>query len=298
MMRVLLCLSLAALLIAPTDAADDNTAEDSPDKKYTLRYKFQPGETIRWKVVHRSRVRTTVSDTTQTAETVSRSVKLWRVTERNADGTVTFEHLVESVDMRQKLTGRDEVRYNSRTDKKPPVGFETMAKSIGRPLTIVTMDAHGKVLHRLRTPANLGQETKGMMTIPLPDEPVPVGHTWTEQHDVHVPLEMGGVKKVVVRQTFTLRNVKTGVATIAVANQILTPIHNPAIEAKLIERQSSGTVRLDIDAGRILGQQIDLDRLVVGFRGPASSLHYLTRFTEELLPGEAKIARREQGGWG
>ena len=100
-------------------------------EKYTLRYKFHPGETIRWEVEHRSNVRTTVSGTTQTAETLSISVKAWRVAEVQPDGTATFEHSVEWVDMRQKLTGRDEVRYNSRTDAKPPRGLRRRGQ-VGR----------------------------------------------------------------------------------------------------------------------------------------------------------------------
>ena len=50
-------------------AASSLVAADA--EKYTLRYKFQPGETVRWEVEHRSKVRTTVSGTTQNTETVS-----------------------------------------------------------------------------------------------------------------------------------------------------------------------------------------------------------------------------------
>ena len=87
---------------------------------------------------------------------------------------------------------------------------------------------------------------------------------------------------------------KTDVATIRVATKILTPLHDPVLEAKLIQREQRGTVRFDLAAGRILGQQMDLDRRVVGFtpNNPASSLHYLMRFTETLLADEAKTASR------
>ena len=81
---------------------------------------------------------------------------------------------------------------------------------------------------------------------------------------------------------FELLAVKTGVATIHVGTQILSPIHEPAVEAQLIQYESSGTVRFDIDAGRILCQEMEVDKGVVGFRGEASSIHYLTRFTEEF----------------
>lgn len=92
----------------------------------------------------------------------------------------------------------------------------------------------------------------------------------------------GRTKKVLVHQTFTLQSVKNNVATIKVATQILTPVRDPATEAKLIDRYRRGTVRFDITSGRLLSQQMDLNKQVIGFRGPDSRVHYLTRFTERL----------------
>ncbi len=268
-------------------------------EKYTLRYQFQPGETIRWHVEHRSKVRTTVSGTTRTAETLSLSVKLWRVADVRPDGTATFENSVERVDMRQQLTGSNEVRYNSQTDAKPPAGYESVAKSVGRPLSRVRMDASGKVLHRERfdkaPQAAAGKpspQDDGWMTIPLPSEAVAIGHTWSLPQDIDIPLETGGVKRVKAIQQFTLEDVKTGVATIRVSTEILTPITNPAIESQLVQREAAGRVRFDIDAGRVIGQQLDIDKHVVGFRGDASSIHYVNRFAEQLMPAEARTAAK------
>jgi hypothetical protein len=276
----------------PVAAQEDSASPGSSAEKYTLRYKFRPGETLQWEVTHQATIRTTVSGTTQTAESVSTSVKVWRVSDVQPDGTATFEHSVRSVDMRHKLSGRQEVRYNSDTDKEASPGFQTIAKSIGVPLALVTIDPRGKIIKRERRIAKPGDQNDGQMTIQLPEEAVAVGQTWSEIQDVDVPLDGGGVKKVKVRETFTLKSVKTGIATIEVATNILTPNLPPEIEAKLVQTESAGTIRLDIDAGRVVGQQIDLDKRVVGFRGEASSLHCLTRFTQKLLTGEATTASR------
>ncbi len=48
-------------------------AGPSAGETYTLRYQFHPGETLRWDVEHRTRVRTSVSGTTETVETLSKS---------------------------------------------------------------------------------------------------------------------------------------------------------------------------------------------------------------------------------
>lgn len=269
---------------------------DEPEK-YTLRYKFHPGETIRWEVEHRSNVRATVSGTTKKTETLSISVKQWRVTDVRSDGAATFEHSVEWIDMRQKLTDSPEVRYNSRTDANPPVGFEDAAKSVGVKLSVVTIDSVGKVLHRDRIKAKPQaaslESPDSWMTIPLPEEPVPVGHTWSLPQDIDIPLPSGGTKRIKAVQQFTLEDVKTGVATIRVSTEIFTPITDPAIESQLVQREAAGRVRLDIDAGRVLGQQMDIDKHVVGFRGDASSIHYVNRFSERLLPEQVRTAEKD-----
>ena len=218
---------------------------------------------------------------------------IWRVNGVRPDGSATFEHLVEWVDMRQKLTGRDEVHYDSRTDLVPPQGFEQLAQSVGVPLSAITLSVQGKVLERKRNPLKAAVAGEGEITVPLPEGPVAVGQQWSQAHDIELSLPKGGVRKIKSRQTFVLEGVKTGVATIRVETQILSPVHDPAIEAQLIQYQSSGTVRFDLDAGRILGQQMDVDRGVVGFRGEASSIHYLTRFTEDFLSADAAIAARQ-----
>jgi len=301
--RPLLTWFFMLLLALPAVAAESTrraTASSEASKgqnvtKYTLRYKFQPGEILRWNVVDRKRIRMTFAGATKTTDSVSRSTKSWRVIEVDSEGNAVLENMVEDVEMRQKMSDRDEIRYNSKKDKKPPRGFQDAAKRVGRPLARLKLSDCGRTLDR--TPLLPGPTTKEkqQLTIPLPDRPVAVGESWQEPHDVMLPLENGTTKKILTQQVFTLASVKTGVATVEVANQVLTPIHSPALEAKLIERQRQGTVRFDIDAGRVIWQQMDLDRRVIGFRGPDSALHYLTRFTEKLLPQRATVAERASG---
>ncbi|HBO43382.1 MAG TPA: hypothetical protein DD670_05520 [Planctomycetaceae bacterium] len=270
-------------------------ADDEATAKHLLQYRFKAGEELRWDVVHRKMVRTTYGGSTQATEAVSRSTKCWRVVEVNSEGAATFESLVEDVDMRQKLPGSETISYNSKKDETPPPGFVDAAKRVGRPLARVTLDRRGKTLKRTSLMPEAVLKEMPELTIPLPEEPVAVGESWRERHEVKLPLENGATKTILTEQVFTLKSVQTGVATIEVANQVLTPIHSPAIEAKLIERYSRGTVRFDMEAGRVLSQQMDLDRRVVGFRGDDSSLHHLTRFTENLIPAkpEGKVAGRE-----
>lgn len=250
---------------------------------YTLRYKLRQGEQIRTRVSQLATIETTISGSSQTTQMISLSTKLWRIKSVDAAGKITFEHLVEDVDMRNEMSGRQEVRYNSQTDKKAPPGYEDVAKSLNTPLAVVTIDASGNVVSRDEKHRPAIDASGSVLVMPLPKEAVAIGYVWNLPGEVTVPLEDGSVKTIQTRQRYDLEEVKDGIATISVETQILTPVSNPKIRAQLIQRLWKGHIRFDIDAGRMVGQRTDLDERVLGFSGPESSMHYVARFTEELV---------------
>jgi len=80
---------------------------------------------------------------------------------------------------------------------------------------------------------------------------------------------------------YQLKKVQTGVATIAARTEVLTPVDDPAVQSQLVQRVKRGEVRFDVDAGRVLHQQMDIDETVLGFSGADSMMKYLSRLTEE-----------------
>ena len=280
-------LGSALLTLAPmtSSAADQAT-------KYELRYKFKPGEVVRTQVLHQAANRTTIDGTTQIASMVTTSVKNWKIEEISSDGQITFIHSVDRVRMRNEVSGREDTHYDSQTDKKPPPGFEDVAKRVGVPLTRITIDHCGSIIKREELAApGPGQGTQ--LTLPLPKQSVAVGGTWTFPNDMRIFLRSGEIKNIKSQQRYTLESVDGDIANIKVETQILTPVRDPEIEAQIIQNETNGTIRFDIAAGRLTGQQIDLDRSVVGYPNAKSSMHYRTRFTEELLKDEQRTAERE-----
>ena len=276
------------------DGGANNTARGQKDQQqYLLRYRFKPGDQIRTKVVHQASVRTTIEGTSQTAKTISESVKNWKIVDVSTEGKVTFEHAVEFVDMKNDVTGRETVSYDSRDDDEPPAGFEDVASRVGIPLTRVVMDATGNLHQREELAA--GATTATQLVLPLPEEKIAVGSSWTFPDDVVVQLRNGNSRKIKCRQRFKLLAVENGIAKISIATQILTPIRDyPEIEAQLVQRESEGVIQFDLDAGRVIAQQIDLDRRVTGYPNAKSSMHYRTRFTETLLPAQPRTAQRRR----
>lgn len=279
---------------APSQSAATKTAvDDAPQagtKSYKLRYKFKAGETLRWEVEHRVRVRTTISGSTQTAETLSDSTKQWNVGSVDAKGNVTLVHSVEHVSMWQKSDGRQETRYDSKTDTVPPPIYETVAKSVGVPLVELTLDTLGTVVKREERAVQMTPLPEHV-TMPLPENAIAVGEEWTNPSDISIDLPAQQIsKKIKARQLYRLESVDDGIATIHMETQILTPVNDPVIESQLVQAKTNGTVRFDISAGRILSQQSDIDEQVAGFQGVGSNMHYVMRFTENLLPEQSRTA--------
>lgn len=283
MLRYVTTAGFLTLLLLGSIAAAEET--------YTLRYKFQAGEAIRTKVVHQATVKTTIDGTSQTANTVSVSLKRWDV-ESVEDGVATFVHSVEYVDMWNQISGREKISYDSREGEEPPAGFETVAQEVATPLTRFQINEQGTLIEReklRKTPA----PQMGHVTIPLPEEAVAIGANWDFPYDVPVTLRGGERKVIKARQRFTLQSVEDNIATIKIETQILTPVNNPEIEAQLVQRESTGTAEFDMNKGLIVRQQVDLDRRVIGYPNDASSMHYRTRFTEELLSEKLETAAKD-----
>ena len=279
--------------VTPTPAGDASAVADSgpkDDTKYELRYKLKPGDVLRYSVEHNASIRSTIDDTTQAAQTKTESVKLWKITDVLPLGDIEFMNVVERVHMVNQLPDRDPVEYDSDKDKKAPPGFEDAAKAVGVPLSVVRMTPRGKVVRRDVKFRQQGVEDDGAIVVRLPEQPVAVGDTWDEPFDVKVELKDAGSKSIQTRRHHKLANVTNGIATIEVTYQVLSPI-DARIESQLVQRLMSGEVRFDIEVGRVIGQQMDVDKRILGFAGPTSSLQYIMRM-EEKLEAPPKVAKK------
>lgn len=262
------------------------------ETKHLLQYKFTEGETIQWKVRHLGTTEATVQGNTQTSKMRAVSTKQWKVTGVDNEGNATFVHSVLDVNMWQKVSGREEVRYDSSSDETPPPEYRHVAKTVGVPLSTVTISPSGRVLERDKTPHQLNSGL-GEIAVPLPDEPVKVGQDWRVTNEIRVRRQDGKVLHVKTRRVYTLESVKTGIATITVRTEVLTPVNDPRIEAQLVQQLVAGELKFDVDAGRVISREIDWDETIVGFGGHESVMKYLARFTEELIPTE-KVARQSE----
>jgi hypothetical protein len=283
--RLAVFVALFAVLHAAR-ADDDATPTPDDDTKYDLQFKLTTGTVLRYSVDHRAAIRSTIDETTQEAETKTESVKAWKVTDVLPNGEIEFMNVVERVHMLNRLPDRAPVEYDSEKDKTPPPGYDDTAAAIGIPLSVVRMTPRGKVVSHNVKHHQPAADEDAQVVVRLPDQPVAIGTTWDEPFDVTVQVESGGTKSIQTRRHYKLIDVASGIASIEVTYQILSPI-DAKIESQLVQRLMKGTVRFDIDKGRIDSQLFEVDKNVLGFAGPTSSMHYLMRMEEKLTESKS-----------
>jgi len=260
-------------------------------KKYDLRYKLLRGDVLRYDVTHEASVRGTSDQTTQAAQTKTDSVKAWKVTDVLPEGDIEFMNVVERVHMVNQLPDQKATEYDSTRDKTPPPGYEDAARSIGIPLSTVRMTPSGKIVHRESKVRGQSAEDNSLIVMRLPETPISIGDTWDEPFDLKVNLPKGGSKSIQTRWHHKLADVKDGIATIEVTYQVLSPVDAP-IELQLIQRMMNGKFQFDIEKGRVLQQEMNVDKRVLGFAGPTSSVQYLMKMQEKLMKDEPKTASK------
>ncbi len=285
--RLAVFTAFAAILFATQVArADDAATAPDDDTKFDLQFKLTTGAVLRYAVDHRAAIRSTIDETTQEAHTKTESVKAWKVTDILPNGEIEFMNVVERVHMFNRLPDRAPTEYDSEKDKTPPPGYEDTALAIGVPLSVVRMTPRGKVVSHDVKHHQPAADEDAQIVIRLPDEPVAIGATWDEPFDVTVQVESGGTKSIQTRRHYKLTDVANGIATIEVTYQVLSPI-DAKIESQLVQRLMKGTVRFDVDNGRIDSQLFEVDKNVLGFAGPTSSMHYVMRMEEKLTESKS-----------
>lgn len=284
--HLLPCFLCLALVVLATAHADEQVTQKPLSEQVVLAYKFKTGDTLRYGIDHRASVRSTIEGTTQKAITRSESVKVWKVIDVMPDGEIEFVHMVDSVRMVNRLPDRAEMIFDSEKDKTPPPGFEDAAAAVGVPLSVIRLSPRGEVIERDVKHKQPAADTEAPVALLLPEGPVAVGDTWNEPRTVAVQTADGAKRDIKTRRRYKLAKLSEGIATIEVTYQVLSPV-DPAIEAQLVQRLMKGTVKFDVQAGRMVSQAMDVDERVLGFAGPTSSMHYVMKMEEKLLD-EAK----------
>jgi hypothetical protein len=285
--QFLLAPALTLFCLVSPIAGDEPTTGET----FLLRYSLDSGEQLRFEVTHVAKTKTRVRGTEEVTQVHTTSQRRWDVVEAS-DSAMTFEHVIDAVEMSQQRDEGEEIRWNSSTDEEAPPAFAVVAGQIGEKLATVTVNPQGEETERedhAGTKASLGM---GSLTLSLPEKPIALGHSWIVSREVQTRTDEGEVKPIKINERYRLEKVKTGVATISVKSEPITPINEESVRAQVVQQLSNGVIRFDIDNGRMLSKQLDWDETVVGFQGANSLMEYRAKLTETFIDAVERTASR------
>lgn len=279
-------------VVTPAGAAEG--AANAP--KYQLAYKFRAGEVVRYEVLHEGEIHIQFNEATQIDRNKSETRKNYRVASVNPDGSASLELMIDWVHMTEQSGEKEPIIFKSDNPEFQPAKYREVLETVGKPEPKTAFKSNGTPVKvqpareaTANKPVKAGEappdDTPKTPFCLLPDTPVAVGDTWKERFELTVQGSDMLPMKIAMLRGYRLMGVEHGRATIAFKTTVLTPIHDAAIAAQLIQREFNGTVVLDIERGILVSRDVDIDRTVINPFGAKSSMRAVSKFRERLLPG-------------
>ena len=280
LLAMLASVPLSSVPLFGADRSDAETAEAAatPDTpSWTLQYRFRKGQTFHFRARSNSTMKVSAAGITQVLQENRETYKHFQVVSVNEDGSAVLEPMIDRTIMKARSDGKPWIVWDSRSTQKVPTRFQTVAKNIGKPTVrvrykpdgeveeVVTAPGSDEAKERTKRPVKRnGKKEKDLnadkssyaFLVRLPDQPVQIGDSWADDFVVQVSAQPTLARKlkkdIDIRRIYKLQKVENGIAEIAFDTFVKKPIRDPIIEAQLISRSLSGTVKFELKRGIIL----------------------------------------------
>lgn len=277
-----------------TVGAVDAPAENAT--KYPIVYKFKEGQVVRYEVSHEGEITITFNAATQIDRNKSETRKKFRVVAVGDDGSGRLELMIDWVHMMVKSGEKPPVIFKSDDPKFRPAIYDPILETVGKPQAVITFSRFGSPLKVDASPGAVANQPAKLIPAqadaspesylcPLPDHPVAVGETWKERFELTAQASDKLPVKIAMLRGYRLMSVENNRANIEFKTSILSPVHDPAISAQLIQRETKGKIVFDLEQGQIVSRDVDVDRTVINPFGPKSSMRAVSTFHERLQTG-------------
>jgi len=284
----------------PADPVAGSEAEAKPNS-ILLRYKFKKGQYVHYEEDSRSDMTLMARMQSQRTQENRRTNKHFRVIAVGENGSAVVEPVIDRVQMEVRNDGNRPVTYDSANKKTASEDFKKVEETIGKPSLRIRYSPNGKIEQLLPlVPQTKAQQTaedqeKQNFLIAFPEDAIAIGEAWTDNYTIDVSVD-GDLtkplkKRVKVRRTYTLKELKGDVARIHFRIFPLAVERDPQIKAQLIHHSRFGTIDFDTKLGIILEWQSSGSGHVFNAFGPSSSMKALSSTTERYVPSPSAAKR-------
>jgi hypothetical protein len=274
-------------------------------QRYVLQYRFLPGQKVYYDVSTSMEYTSQVGGTADTAWNKSRARRHYQVQSVDQKGAAVLALMIDQVNMSAQASSTGNIEeFDSSDPAKQPPRYKHVLDRIGKVQATLHVTSRGEPVEVVpnadapvsaNKPVSVGGEAspENFLTL-LPDHPVAVNDEWKERFEVDVLNADRLAIKIKMLRSYTLAEVRDGIARINYKTTVLTPVHDPSMSAQLIQRETLGLVDFDINQGEIVSRQASLDRTVVNAFGEKTSLRAVSKYNERQVTsdGQARSPQR------
>ena len=223
------CLSALGLSANGEDTKSDN---DAP--KYLLRYALNVGEDLHYEVTHVAKTKTRIRGAEEISQVHTISQRHWAIKKTN-DEEMTFDHVVDAVEMTQQQGDSKEIRW-----------IATVAKNLQHSSNVFQIKLAKRFLqsrfrlrakrHVVRTILAARLRGDGYACSSFPRKAHCGWRIMVNSAGRQNPSRKWRDQSHQDSRALHARKVKTGVATLSVRSQPLTPLNEESIRAQVCNK--------------------------------------------------------------
>lgn len=280
---------------AKIDAADATPPDAdgaSEQPVYLLRYQFQPGDQLRYETVQKLTQQGVAERGRNIDHSEIHQRRLFTVQDVQEDGqarvAMQFEHVKMQI---QSGENPPEVFDSSMSEDEVPPRFRAAARNLKAAAPVYSVRPEGSLVNSkgIEEFPEGGQAT---FMIPLPADPISVGHSWKTNIVVKVRLDIKVNRDITLLRTYRLKSVENDVATIGFSTSVASTVKSPTVKAQLLQATPQGEIQFDLKHGRLVRKEIRIDNLALGVLGANSMLAANGTTIETLVTDEPAVTKR------
>jgi hypothetical protein len=270
-------LSVAAVLVGAAVAAAQPPAAP-------LRFKWQPNQTLTYKVAQSTTVQETTIDektdkpVTTEVKTDLTLVRTWTVKAVDAGGVATLEMAITAMKNEIRQPGGVVTR-----DSADPEHAKEMAEFLNRPIVTVRVDPQGRLVEvkdaKTGSAARLHAELPFRLT--LPDAVPAPGQTWERPFAMTFDPPQGTGETHEFVQKYTCKDVKDGLAVVGVATALKAPPKTTGEQVPLVPMLWTGDVYFNVAAGRYHAARLTAKAELTNHLGDGTKFVYQSTYAED-----------------
>jgi hypothetical protein len=259
----------------------------SPAGAPTLRFTWQPNQTLTYKIIHHTTIQETTLDektqqpVTTEAKTNLLLVRKWAVKGTDPAGVATLEMTI--TDMKSEIRPPDGMAVVR--DSANPEHAREMAEYLNKPIVTVRVDSRGRLVEvKEAKPGSAGRlHAELPFRLTLPDAGPAPGQAWDRTFAVKLDPPHGTGESHDFVQKYVCKQVKDGLAVVGVETALKAAPKTTGEQVPLVPMLWTGEVYFNVLAGKYHAARLTTRSELANHLGDGTKFVYQSTYAEDAV---------------